>query len=121
MVIHIKQLYIPTADHHPHYIFGEKGNKYKSLPLTTTRPDNVAYYTLKKNPNPMDNEISYMPLITPHTAKKWYYGDVLQGWSFSKEDMKEARKRIKRYKKSYNRKPPMWYELKKQRLRQKKK
>ena len=82
--------------------------------MTTTRPDNVSYYTLRKNPNPEDKEISYLPMVKPQTAKKHYFGDVLSGWKFSKDDMPFVRHKIKKYKKSYNRKPPMWYEKKKQ-------
>lgn len=104
-----------AANSHPHYIFGVKGIKYKSLPLTTTRPGNVSYYTLEKNPNPNDKSTAYLPFVKPHTAKITLYDkEVLKGWGFDKEDMPVIRHRIKKYKKSYNRKPPMWYEKKKQ-------
>ena len=54
-----------AANSHPHYIFGVKGIKYKSLPLTTTRPGNVSYYTLEKNPNPNDNSTGISSLSNP--------------------------------------------------------
>ena len=60
----------------------------------------------------MDKSPSYLQLTKPHTAKTDYYSDVLQGWTFSKEDMSIVRHRIKKYKKSMNRKPPMWYQSK---------
>ena len=70
---------------------------------------------LRKNPNPNDKSTAYLPFVKPHTAKITLYDkEVLEGWRFDKEDMPVIRHRIKKYKKSYNRKPPMWYEKKKQ-------
>lgn len=69
---------------------------------------------LNRNPDPNDTRDSYLQLTKPHTANKKYYGPPLIGWSFDKEDMLIVRRRIKQYKKSFNRKPPMWYEKKRQ-------
>lgn len=94
---------------HPHYVFGEtRSGKYKSLGLTTHPKKEVKHYELKKNPNPNDKRHSYLQYYV-HTASPKYYGEVLEGWSFGKEDMPIVRKRIKDYKKSINRKPKLWY------------
>ncbi len=71
--------------------------------MTTTRPTNVKYYTLSKNPNPRDERTTYLPAVKPHMAYKRYYSSTLKGWSFSDEDMPVIRHRIKKYKKSMNR------------------
>ena len=106
--------YSPQAKGHPHFIFGRKGDKYKSLGLTTEPKDDIRHIRLSKNPNPNDSRPSYLQLTKPHTASISYYGkDVLEGWAFGSEDMPVVRHRIKKYKKSMNRKPPMWYEKKK--------
>ena len=104
----------PHANGHPHYIFGEKNGKYKSLGLTTSPRPDVRSVELSKNPEPSNTDKSYLQFEV-HTAKKSYYRkDVLQGWGFAPEDMPVVRHRIKKYKKSYNRKPPMYYEKKRQ-------
>ena len=101
----------PLAEGHLHYVFGEKGNKYKSLGLTHSS-ENTAKKTKIDNPNPNDKDPSYLQMRV-HTAKKSYYSDTVAGLSFSSEARAVARHRIKQYKKSTNRKPPMWYENKK--------
>ena len=101
----------PLADGHLHHVFGEKGNKYKSLGLTHSK-DNTAKKIKIDNPNPNDKEPSYLQLRV-HTAKKKYYSDKVEGLQFTKEARGVVRHRIKQYKKSTNRKPPMWYENKK--------
>ncbi len=92
------------ANNHPHYVFGEKNGKYKSIGLTTTYPENIKHYVLKKNPEPNNLDKAYMILGRPFTEPKSHYGQVLKGWSFHKEDMPMVRHHIKKYKKSYNRK-----------------
>lgn len=94
----------PLAEGHPHYIFGEKNGKYKSLGLTTHPIKGVKHIKLKRNPDPNNKDASYLQ-IRVHTAKKKYYTDPLEGWGFTKEDMTVVRHRIKKYKKSTNRKP----------------
>ncbi len=69
---------------------------------------------LSKNPDPSSKKDSYLQLKEVHTAKEGYYSDPLSGWQFAPDDMAVARHRIKKYKKSYNRKPFMYYEKKKQ-------
>ena len=104
----------PYAMGHPHYIFGEKNGKYKSLGLTTSPRSDVRSVELSKNPDPLSSDYSYLQLKRVHTAKKKYYGkSALSNWRFAPEDMAVVRHRIKEYKKSYNRKPPMYYEQKK--------
>ena len=97
--------YSVVADEHPHYVFGEKNGKFKSLGLTTTHPTNVRHYHLSKNPNPKKDDDSYLLLIKPTTAGSKVYSEPLKGWTFAKEDMPVVRHRIKAYKKSYNRRP----------------
>ena len=94
----------PLAQGHPNYVFGEtKSGKYKSLGLTTHPIGNVKHFELSKNPNPNDNDKSFLQLRV-HTAKKQYYSAPLLNWKFAKEDMPIVRHRTKKYKKSTNRK-----------------
>lgn len=93
----------PLAGGHPHFVFGEKNGKYKSLGLTTNPKSNIKSVKLKKNPEPNNPDTSHLQLRI-HTAKKKYYSDLLVGWEFSKEDRSIVRHRIKAYKKSTNRK-----------------
>lgn len=71
--------------------------------LTTTYPENVKHYPLKRNPEPHNDEPAYLLMDKPTTAHKKYYGPVLEGWNFAREDMSVVRHRLKAYKKSYNR------------------
>lgn len=103
----------PHAKGHPQYIFGKKGDKYKGLPLTTSPVEKIRHVALKSNPDPHGKKPSYLEIRKPDTAHERYYSDPLKGWKFAKEDMPFVRHRIKIYKKSMNRKPPMWYEKKK--------
>jgi len=101
----------PLAQGHLHYVFGEKNDKYKSLGFTHSK-DNTAKKIKIDNPDPLDKDPSYLQLRV-HTAKKSYYSDKLDGFRLTKESRGIVRHRIKQYKKSTNRKPPMWYEIKK--------
>lgn len=104
--------YSSLTDGHIHYVFGETKSKYKSMGLT--HEPNIAYkqIRLSSNPNPSDPNPSYLePNVK--TFKKSSYGKPLSNWSFSKEDHAIVRHYKKRYKKSYNRKPPGYYDLKK--------
>lgn len=103
----------PHAGGHPHYVFGEKNGKYKSLGLTTSPSKNIKHVKLTKNPNPNDASTSYLQIKEVHTANKKYYSSILPNWMFARDDMGIVRHRTKKYKKSYNRKPPMYYENKK--------
>ena len=95
----------PLAEGHPHYVFGETASgKYKSLGLTTHPVKGIKHVRLHKNPEPNNNDESYLQMRV-HTAKKSYYTEPLPDWSFSKEDMSIVRHRTKEYKKSTNRKP----------------
>ena len=104
----------PHSRGHPHYVFGQKGNKFKSLGLTTHPRKGIKHIPLSQNPNSNDKTISYLQLTKPHTAHVKYYSEPLTDWKFAKEDRPIVRHRIKQYKKSMNRRPPMWYEKKKQ-------
>ena len=101
----------PTASNHYNYIFGETDTHYKSLGLTTHPRDNISHYQLTKNPNPNDNETSFLQLKVLNTQKR-YFGKPLTDWSFAKDDMPVVRHAIKKYKKSTNRKSKLWYEKK---------
>lgn len=101
----------PLAKGHLHYVFGEKGDKYKSLGFTHSE-DNTVKKIRIDNPDPLDKEPSFLQLRI-HTAKKSYYSDKLDGFRLTRETRGIIRHRVKRYKKSWNRKPPFWYEKKK--------
>lgn len=104
----------PHARSHPHYVFGQKGNKFKSLGLTSHPKKDIPHTKLTQNPEPNNPDDSYLQLTKPHTADIKYYSQPLPGWQFHQDDLPKVRHRIKQYKKSMNRKPPMWYEKKKQ-------
>ena len=101
----------PLAEGHPHYVFGEKNGKYKSLGLTTSPVEGIRHVKLSKNPEPNNQNDSYLQMRV-HTAKKKYYDEPLKDWEFAKEDKPIVRHRIKEYKKSTNRKPKGWFEKK---------
>lgn len=93
----------PVVKGHPHYVFGFKNGKYKSLGITHSPRDDQRAVELIKNHNPKDSSKAYIQLKKIHTDKTDYYGEVLDGWSFSDEDKPIVRHRKKEYKKSYNR------------------
>ena len=110
----------PQASGHPHYVFGETKTRYKSLGLTTHPKSNIPHYELKQNPNPYDTNKSYLQFEV-HSASKKYYREPLLGWKFGKEDMSVVRHTIKKYKKSTNRKPKLWYVNKRKWIKKNKK
>lgn len=85
---------------HPHYIFGEKGNKYYSLGLTTSPSEYYPFYNLSRSPNPkcLDTQVV---LRKPFVEKKWNYSKHRKKkWKFSIYDMPIIRHIIKRFKKT---------------------
>lgn len=100
-----------SAQAHYNYVFGETDTHYKSLGLTTHPRHDIPHYELTKNPNPTDNRTSYLQLKVLNTNKK-YLPKAEKDWGFAKEDMPVVRHTIKKYKKSTNRKPKLWYEKK---------
>lgn len=108
----------PKAQNHYNYVFGETKTHYKSIGLTTHPKDNIPHYKLTKNPEPNNNNDSHLQLKVLNTQKR-YLSSIKVGWKFSKDDMPVVRLVIKRYKKSTNRKPKLWYE-KKRKLKNKK-
>ncbi len=101
----------PLAKGHLHYVFGEKGDNYKSLGMTHSEKNSAKKIKID-NPNSEDEKSTYLQERV-HTAKKTYYSDPIKGLGFSAEARSVVRHRLKQYKKSYNRKPPFWYEKKK--------
>ena len=101
----------PLANNHFNYVFGETDTHYKSLGLTTHPRDDIPHYKLTKNPNSKDSGNSYLQLKVLSTQKR-YLPKKLNDWNFSKEDMPVVRHTIKKYKKSTNRKPKLWYDKK---------
>lgn len=79
--------------------------------LTSTPKDKYKSTKLRVNPEPDNQEESHLQFQV-HTGKKSYYGEPLENWKFDKEDFPVVRHRIKKYKKSANRRPPWWYENK---------
>ena len=101
----------PRARGHPHYVFGETDTHYKSLGLTTSPKEEYPYCPLIRNPEPNNYQPSFLQFEV-HSAKKDYYGNILQSWAFSKDDLSVVRHTVKQYKKSTNRKSKLWYEKK---------
>ena len=88
----------PEANGHPHYVFGEKGNRYLSLGITSHPKKEYPYYPLKQSPNPNNPSSNYIQKRVFNTKKK-YYGPRKNGWFWTKEDMHTVRHIIKNYKK----------------------
>lgn len=102
----------PLAKGHPHFVFGETDTKYKSIGFTRSPVSGIKHTKAAKNPNPKSNDDSYIQHRV-HTARKSYYSEPLSGWTLSPEDRSLIRHLTKKYKKSYNRKPPGYYDNKK--------
>ena len=88
------------AGYHPHYIFGERGDKYISLGMTSHPKKNHKVVLLAYTPNPAKNKKQYLHKKVFEMPKKGYEKKRLQGWSFSKEDLPLIRRFKKRYRKS---------------------
>ncbi len=95
---------------HPQYVFGKtRSGKFKTLGLTHTPNPKHKTLPLQKNPNKKDFRPAYIS-VKPHTIGENYLEQTPQkDWGFVKIDRAVVRHIIKRYKKSYNRKPPNWY------------
>ena len=90
------------AGYHPHYIFGEKGDKYISLGMTThpKKSHKVVLLVQTPNPKPGKSKKQYLHKKVFVMPKEGYAKKRLQGWSFSKEDLPLIRRFKKRYRKS---------------------
>ena len=82
---------------HPHYVFGEKDDKYYSLGLTTHPKDKYPTYALSGSPNPISKKKDSVQR-KPFVQNKKLYGKKQANWSFSKSDMAIIRHIIKDYK-----------------------
>ena len=89
------------AANHPHYVFGEKDDKYISLGLTTHPKEEFKHSSLNVNPNPKDTRKSYIQHKVFQTKKK-YYGNPLNDWAFDDSDMPLIRHMKKQYKRRQN-------------------
>ena len=103
----------PSVKGHPHYVFGETKNNYKSFGLTHKPSNRYRSYEMERNPepNPKDSRPSYMQLKVVTTKKK-YLSELLSGWGLSKNDRAVVRHETKRYKKSTNKHKPGYYNAK---------
>lgn len=88
----------PEAKGHPHYVFGEKDDRYYSLGITSHPKKKYPYYSLKRSPNPKEKRPNYIQQKVFKTKKK-YYGSKKNGWTWDAEDMHTVRHIIKSYKK----------------------
>lgn len=91
-------------------VFPEGSARFKLTSHDTYRV--VNHTKAAKNPNPKSNDDSYIQHRV-HTARKSYYSEPLSGWTLSPEDRSLIRHLTKKYKKTYNRKPPGYYDNKK--------
>jgi hypothetical protein len=83
-------------------VFGRKGDRLRSLGLTTHPKKEYKARKLSKNPNPKDQRDSYIQYQV--FKPKSLYSAPLSGWSFAKEDEAIARHIKKQYKKKQNKK-----------------
>ena len=86
------------AGYHPHYIFGEKGNRYISLGMTTHPPKGSKVSQIQ-SPNPKYNGEQYIQHKVFKMKKTAYADKRKQGWSFDKNDLPL----IRHFKKNYKR------------------
>lgn len=91
------------AANHPQYVFGRKGERLRSVGLTTHPKKEYKHIKLTKNPNPEDARESYIQTQVFKT-KSHLYSDPLPNWKFAKEDVPIARHIKKQYKKKQNKK-----------------
>ena len=85
------------AGYHPHYIFGEKGNRYISLGMTTHPPKGSKVSEIK-SPNPNYTGKQYIQHKVFKMKKTAYGKKRKQGWSFDKSDLPLIRNFKKKYK-----------------------
>jgi len=85
---------------HPHYIFGEKGNKYYSLGLTTHPNKKYPYYSLSYSPNPNCSDPQSVQIKPFIENKKFYSKKTKKNWKFNFNDMPIIRHIIKMFKKT---------------------
>ena len=88
------------AVYHPHYIFGEKDDKYISLGLTTHPKKNHKVFLLNGSPGPQSGKKQYIHKKAFVMPKNNYTKKRLKGWAFSAEDMALIRYLKKKYKRS---------------------
>lgn len=84
---------------HKHYIFGEVGNKFKSVGLTHDDTTfGVKNMPLNKNPQKGKTEKSYIRngIISD---KKRSYGEPLKNYAFDETDRLNVKSKIRHYKK----------------------
>lgn len=90
---------------HPQYVFGKtRSGKYKSLGLTHKPDGKHPVVFLNKNPNPRDDEKTFIGK-NPHTLREKDLDEMPKhNWHFDEKDKPVVRHIIKTYKKRTNRK-----------------
>ena len=75
---------------HPHYIYGQTGNKYQSIGIThAKKTKGTLNIPLKQNPDRSDQRPAYVrPMLT--NEKKENYGKRLDGLGLGDEDKKKV-------------------------------
>ena len=86
------------AGYHPHYIFGERGDKYISLGMTT-HPSAKMKVSKIKSPNPNYNSDQYIQHYVFRIKKTAYKDKREKGWKFDDVDLSLIRHFKKNYKK----------------------
>ena len=89
---------------HPHYIFGEKDDKYYSLGITSHPKKEYPYFLLSKDPEPGVEEPAAVQRRVFVEKKKVYRRKTLGSWRFNAEDMPVIRHIIKAFKRGQNKK-----------------
>lgn len=87
------------SQNHKNYVFGEVGNKYKSLGITHEKSTfNKKNMPLKTNPQKGKSEQSYIRngIVSD---KKQNYGRPLTNYAFDYNDYKNVKSKIRNYKK----------------------
>lgn len=87
------------SGYHPHYIFGEDGNNYISLGLTTHPSKNMVVSEIE-SPNPNYFGKQYIQRKPFKMKKTAYKNKREKGWSFAEKDLPLIRRIKKQYKKN---------------------
>lgn len=84
---------------HPVYVYGEEGDKYKVLGITTAPETNgVKNILLEVNPEPKKKSLAYIR-SKPEKEDKGACSERLKGWHLSGKDKKKVQEIIDKDKK----------------------
>lgn len=94
------------AKNHPHYVFGEYGDRLASFGLTTSPKQQYPHTELTSNPDPKpkNGKKSYIQHDYHLTHANAYDSKPLQGWQFDEADLSVVRRLKKKARKAIRKK-----------------